>query len=81
MRIHIVAFASVREVLGRDTLALEMEEGACSDDVWRHLASDHPDLSALRASTRVARNGRVVQETEQLRDGDELAFIPPVGGG
>jgi molybdopterin converting factor small subunit len=30
---------------------------------------------------RVARNGRLARDDEQLNEGDEIAVLPPVGGG
>ena len=40
-----------------------------------------PDLRDLAESTRIARNGAIVDRAEALREGDEVAFLPPVGGG
>jgi len=38
-------------------------------------------LEPLRASTRFARNGALARGDAALRDGDEVALMPPVGGG
>ena len=40
-----------------------------------------PALHPFVPSTRVARNGSIADPSEALRDGDELALLPPVGGG
>ena len=45
------------------------------------LAHDAPSIEALAESTRIARNGRIVMRTQPLSEGDELALLPPVGGG
>ena len=40
------------------------------------------DIGVLASTTRIARNGRVVALLdEELADGDEIALLPPVGGG
>jgi MoaD family protein len=81
MRVCVLAFARVRELLGEGSFALETADGGTVQDVWNVLTQRAPALKALAASTRVARNGRVVAFAEALTDGDEVALLPPVGGG
>jgi molybdopterin converting factor small subunit len=50
--------------------------------VWDALRSRERRIDALASSTRIARNGRVVALLGELvMDGDEIALLPPVGGG
>jgi molybdopterin converting factor small subunit len=79
--VRVVAFARLRELLGFGEKQLGVADGATADAVWSHLALDSPQLAALRASTRFARNGALVDGAAVLREGDELALLPPVGGG
>jgi molybdopterin converting factor small subunit len=81
VRIRLIAFAGLRELLQAPERSLELPNRARVDDAWRALASEHPALDAQRASTRVARNGRLASFEDELADGDELALLPPVGGG
>lgn len=81
MTIRVLAFARLREILRRPELSLELPDTASGNDAWTALLRDHPLLASERATTRVARNGRLVRFEESLCDGDELAFLPPVGGG
>ncbi|HEY9084894.1 MAG TPA: MoaD/ThiS family protein [Candidatus Tyrphobacter sp.] len=81
MTVRIVAFARIREVLGTAERALTLPEGARARDAWAALAVESPALDALLSSTRLARNGRVVAGDEALQDGDEVALLPPAGGG
>ncbi len=81
MTVRILAFARVREVLGASERALRVPGKARVRDVWTMLAAEHAGLSTLEASTRFARNGRLVSGEEALQDGDEVALLPPVGGG
>jgi len=81
MRIAIAAFAGLREILGSTPVQLDLPDGASAGDAWSALETRHPALSGLAASTRLACNGRVASRSETLRDGDELALLPPVGGG
>ncbi|MGC1381241.1 MAG: MoaD/ThiS family protein [Candidatus Baltobacteraceae bacterium] len=81
MRIEVRAFAGLRELLEGSERSLELMEGARVRDAWAVLVKAHPGLDEASGSTRVARNGRLTALDEPLADGDELALLPPVGGG
>ena len=81
MRIRVLAFASVRELLGVSSCELELPNGARSQDAWSALIERCPELIHHGASTRLARNACIVSFDVPLADGDELALLPPVGGG
>lgn len=82
MKVRVLAFARVRELLGGGSHDLQIEGGATVADVWDILANRHSELVELAASTRIARNGRIISDPgERIEDGDELSLLPPVGGG
>ncbi|HVS45772.1 MAG TPA: MoaD/ThiS family protein [Verrucomicrobiae bacterium] len=81
MIVRVVAFARLRELLGFDRRELTLGDGADLEQAWTALAQAAPAIEPLRGSTRFARNGRLVDAGERLQDGDELALLPPVGGG
>ncbi len=81
MTIRVLAFARLRELLGAPESPLELPPGACVADAWEALARRCDGLESERGSMRAARNGRMVAFDAPLTDGDELAFLPPVGGG
>ncbi len=81
MRVRVLPFARVRELLDGPEIALELAEGAQVSDAWNALERLAPPLHDLAASTRLARNGRIVSGIEPLCDGDVVALLPPVGGG
>jgi molybdopterin synthase catalytic subunit len=80
-RVRVLAFARIAELLGSRECPLELREGAKVRDAWSELVRRVPALSEMESSTRAARGGRIVGFDEPLSDGDELAFLPPVGGG
>ncbi len=81
MTVRVVAFARLRELLGFSQCEFDLPDGARVDDAWDVLVAGVPAIADLRASTRIACNGGVTEGARALRDGDELALLPPVGGG
>jgi len=80
VKVRVLAFARVRELLGppRD---VELPSGATAGVLWDDLTKTCEGLRQLAQSTRIARNGRLVRREETLQDGDEVALLPPAGGG
>ncbi|HZO94407.1 MAG TPA: MoaD/ThiS family protein [Candidatus Baltobacteraceae bacterium] len=81
MTVRVLAFARLRELLGFGARDVDVPAGADLEALWSLLARGAGDLAPLRASTRFARNGRLVGADTALADGDEVALMPPVGGG
>jgi len=81
LSISVLAFARLRELFGFSARELEVPSGSNLETLWDRLVADRPDAAPLRASTRFARNGILVDGLTSLADGDEIALMPPVGGG
>jgi MoaE-MoaD fusion protein len=81
MQVRVLAFARLRELLGAAERSLDLPEGARIEDAWSALARESAALAGERRSTRAARNGRLASFDTVLGEGDELALLPPVGGG
>jgi MoaE-MoaD fusion protein len=80
-RIRVRLFAVQRELAGTRQVELELPKDASIETAWLALVELHPALASGRAAVRFARNGVYADSSELLRDGDELACIPPVSGG
>jgi molybdopterin synthase catalytic subunit len=74
VRISVRLFAGLRERAGVGRLELDDVARAC--DVWPRL-----ELGAEPAGLMYAVNREYVDRSHELRDGDEVALIPPVSGG
>ncbi len=81
MRVRVLAFARLRELLGVGQREVEVPANATIEALWSQLLPAAAPASALRASTRFARNGTLVDGATALAEGDEIALMPPVGGG
>jgi molybdopterin converting factor subunit 1 len=81
MRVSLLYFASVREKLGRERDDLELPAGASVHDLVRAAQVLRPGLTPFDPSIRIARNLEFTADNALLKEGDEIAFIPPVSGG
>jgi molybdopterin converting factor subunit 1 len=79
--VRVLAFARLRELLGFGERGVDVSDGTTIDELWAQVAAGSQELAALRASTRFARNGELVNGGTVVRAGDEIALLPPVGGG
>ncbi|MCG8422559.1 MAG: molybdopterin converting factor subunit 1 [Proteobacteria bacterium] len=81
MKIQVLYFAVFRERLGQEHEIIDLPDGADVAVALAHLASRHSAIAQLSGKFRVAVNQTMVGRDAALRDGDELALIPPVAGG
>ena len=81
MHIHLRYFAALRETTSRDGEEIELPEGATTATARDALAERYPALAGLLLCCAVAVNRAYAAADAPLHDGDELAFIPPLGGG
>lgn len=78
MKVLVRHFASLRERRGRDEEELELAAGTTAGQLYLSLFPPGPEgtLPVLFAVNReYTRAGHV------LADGDEVVFVPPLGGG
>lgn len=76
MAIQIKYFASLRERLGRAQDAVETHRSTPAQ-LWAELNQD----VALPRNTVIAVNMEYADVNAIVKDGDEVAFFPPVTGG
>lgn len=82
MRVVVRLFAACRERLQTDRVELEFGSDSIGlDELRRALAEGHPRLSGLLSASRIAVNQSFADEGARVREGDEVALIPPVSGG
>ena len=81
MQITLKFFAIVRERLGESELVVELPEGSTIADARAHVDNLAGDAAPLVQRSMTMLNQEYATPEDVLRDGDELAFIPPVSGG
>jgi MoaE-MoaD fusion protein len=71
----------LKELVGRHADDCELPEGADLRAVFDNYAARHPRLREMAPSIVVARNQEFADLSTDVREGDEVAFLPPVSGG
>ncbi|HXY20388.1 MAG TPA: MoaD/ThiS family protein [Gemmatimonadales bacterium] len=80
IRVCIRLFATYAEAAGRDAIEVTLPPGAVAADALAVVRAQ-PWAGRLAPSPAVAVNRRYAKADAELRDGDEVAIIPPVAGG
>ena len=78
MNIHVLFFASLKEHLGKSEMQLELASVLSVQALWKTVRAGE---DALPEQILFAVNHRYVRADYQLKDGDVVAFFPPVTGG
>jgi len=81
MKAHVKLFAILKEKAGTPELTLELPGSSTVADLLLEMERLHPGLVAGIGQTMVAVNTEYATELQTLKDGDEVALIPPVSGG
>ncbi|ACV58771.1 molybdenum cofactor biosynthesis protein [Alicyclobacillus acidocaldarius] len=81
MRFDIRLFANVKEIAGRDKLELDVPDDATVADVLHALKEAYPELHDALEHVMVAVNLELAHPSRRVLATDEIALIPPVGGG
>ncbi len=82
MRVTLLYFAAVRDLLGTDEEEAELPAGVATvRDLAGWLEAARPALAGRMGAVRLARNERFADPDEALAEGDVVALIPPVAGG
>jgi molybdopterin converting factor subunit 1 len=81
VNVTVKLFAIVKERAGVGEVSLDMPAGATVAAAGRALVERFPALNEFEPRVAYAVNREYASRETVLRDGDELALIPPVSGG
>ena len=81
MTVKVLFFASCRDLIGERERRVILPEGATVRDLIAEVSSEHASFAAMAPSLMVSVNQDYVDRVAVLKEGDEVAFIPPVSGG
>jgi molybdopterin converting factor subunit 1 len=81
VRVTVQLFARLREIAGAGEWPCDVASNATVADVWRAIGAAHPGLGEFTTAISAAVNEDFAPMTATVRDGDRVAFLPPVSGG
>jgi molybdopterin converting factor subunit 1 len=81
MRVTVLFFGVLKEMLASESQTLDLPQGATVDAVLGHFRELMPRQPKLWSTLAVAVNQSYAPSSCLLRDGDEVALLPPVSGG
>jgi len=81
MRVRVLFFGRLKDIVGRAEESAELPEGSRVEDLFALYRSSYPALAGLRLSVAPSINQELAEWKAALRTGDEVAFLPPVSGG
>ncbi|MEP6988598.1 MAG: molybdopterin converting factor subunit 1 [Chloroflexota bacterium] len=82
MQVRILLFATLKDLAGRNRLALTLPlESATVTNVRQALVAEYPSMKANVDAAIAAVNEEYAFPQDAVHDGDEVAFFPPVSGG
>ncbi len=81
MKVKVKYFAVLKSISGKIEEDFELRDGSKISELMEVLEGKYPDLKGRRDKILVAVNGRRAGESDKLREGDEVALLPPVAGG
>ena len=81
MKVRVLFFGMLKDLTGRGSDLLTLPEHATLGDVVIHYEEMAPGLGDLAASIAISINQEFAAPDALLKEGDEIAFLPPVSGG
>lgn len=80
MKVKVLYFSILRDIMGSPEEALDLPEGSTPKDLHMRIKERQPAFLPL-SDLRVAQNEKFISNESPLKDGDTVCFISPVAGG
>ena len=81
MGIRVLFFASLAGIAGGRERQVESAEVTDVISVFNKFAAEFPAMEGHRTTVLFSVNSEFARPDTPVRDGDEIAFLPPVSGG
>jgi len=81
MRVRVLFFGILKDLVGKASESLEVRDGATVADVLTHYESSIPRMRELLPTVALSVNQHYSGPGALLGDNDEVALLPPVSGG
>lgn len=81
LQVQVRLFAGIAEALGQSQLDVELSDQATVSNLKMTLVTGWPELQASWQRALIAVNREYADDDTAIQSSDEVAVIPPVGGG
>jgi MoaE-MoaD fusion protein len=81
MRVKVLFFGMLKDVVGRTEEEIEVPGSGRLDGIFDHYAERFPRIREMARSIVLAQNHEFADLSAVVKEGDEIAFLPPVSGG
>jgi molybdopterin converting factor small subunit len=80
-KINLKLYASIKDILGKDRIDMDWTNNMTIGDLRKKLDASYPILSIVNARFSISVNRKPVDDSELIRNTDEIAVLPPISGG
>ena len=81
MKINVLLFGILKELIGGSSENLELRDGARAREVLVYYSRKVPRFESMIPSLAISVNREYAEADRELREGDEVGLLPPVSGG
>src|SRR6266853_6998440 len=81
MKINVLLFGILKELIGGSAESLELRDGARAREVLLYYSRKVPRFESMIPSLAISVNREYAEADRVLREGDEVGLLPPVSGG
>ncbi len=81
MNIKVLVFAHLKELIGSESIDLEIQDDATGSDLLRKLEASFPRIKEHRKYLKLSMNGEYIDVNAAIQQDAEVAIFPPVSGG
>jgi molybdopterin converting factor subunit 1 len=81
IRITILYFASVKDITGVKKETMDLTPNTSIKKLLAKISLSYPDIKSILNVVKISVNYKMIDMNTILKDGDEVALLPPVSGG
>src|SRR5258706_14684827 len=81
VRVRVLFFGVLKDIAGCSEDHIEVAAGGRMGEIFDRYAQQFPRMGQMASSIVLARNQEFCDRSNEVEDGDEVAFLPPVSGG
>ena len=81
MKIRVQFYAQLRDLIGIRELEVDLSEGAIVSELLEAIYAKQPALRSHDNSILIGAGVEFVDRNHKLKQGEEIAIMPPVQGG